>query len=138
MNEMYMGCMPEYPVSPAGYDCGYPMAQKPMYKHEQLVNTIQDCEAVCEHMTTHIKHHCGVETRVKQLVLLRDCADICGLTAKFVARNSIFARDCARLCACICEACGKECARFPDAESQHCARVCFHCARACMAFAGTA
>lgn len=123
-----------YPVMGYEMGCGYPPSGH--YHNEALVKTIQDCEATCEHMTTMLKKRPDVHMRTMQLVLLRDCADICGLTAKYVARNSMFARDCARLCACICEACGRECAKFCDRESQHCAKVCLHCARECMAFAG--
>ncbi|AOT73016.1 ferredoxin [Geosporobacter ferrireducens] len=99
-----------------------------------MVETIQNCEAVCEHMTTHLKHRYDIHYRVRQLQFLRDCADICGLTAKFIARNSCFAKQAATLCAYICEVCGAECARFPDAESQSCAQICMHCARECRAF----
>lgn len=114
-------------------DTGYPPTGH--YQNEALVKVIQDCEATCEHMTTHLKKRSDVHMRTRQLILLRDCADICGLTAKYVARDSIFARQCAVLCACVCEVCGAECARFPDRESQHCAMVCMHCARECRAFA---
>ncbi|MFZ5985650.1 MAG: four-helix bundle copper-binding protein [Bacillota bacterium] len=123
---------------PSGYDnlmsTGYPTAGH--YMNERLVKTIQDCEATCEHMTNYLKKMPDFQMRVNQAVLLRDCADICGLTAKFVARGAVFARQTTALCACICEACGTECARFPDQMSQNCARVCMHCARECRAFAG--
>lgn len=132
MADMYMDGM----MYPGVMECGYPTSHKPM--HERLVNVIQDCEAVCEHMTTHLKRRPDVQMRTRQLMLLRDCADICGLTAKYVARNSAFARHAAHLCAMICEACGAECARFPDPESQNCAQVCMNCARECRAFAGMA
>ncbi|MTV50579.1 four-helix bundle copper-binding protein [Heliobacillus mobilis] len=103
--------------------------------HSRLLDTIQNCEATCEHMVTHVACLHDVRQRSRQLLLLRDCADICGLTAKFVARRSPFAQQLAHVCACICEACGKECCRFPDRESQECAQICFHCARECEAFA---
>jgi hypothetical protein len=123
------------PMYPGVFDYGYPYSHR--IHHEHLVKTIQDCEAVCEHMTTLLKRRPDVQMRLRQLQLLRDCADICGLTAKYIARNSMFARPAANLCASICEACGAECARFPDAESQNCARVCMNCARECRAFAAT-
>ncbi|MGE4283880.1 MAG: four-helix bundle copper-binding protein [Clostridia bacterium] len=142
MNEMYPDyqMMQENPmmVYPMSYDnvisSGYPVAGH--YINECLVKTIQDCEATCEHMTNHLKKLPDFQVRVRQAVLLRDCADICGLTAKYVARGAIFARQAAALCACICEVCGNECARFPDQMSQNCARVCMYCARECRAFAG--
>ncbi|MFZ5945366.1 MAG: four-helix bundle copper-binding protein [Bacillota bacterium] len=106
-----------------------------MNMQNNIVNTIQHCEAVCEHMTTLV--HClpNLHLRVAQMRLLRDCADICSLTAKYIARGSSFARHAAHLCAMICEACANECLRFPDQHSQHCAQVCLHCAQQCRAFA---
>lgn len=141
-NECYCNqmMMPDYTkkASPANYENpinkGYPAGGH--YMNEHLVKTIQDCEATCEHMTNHLKKLSDFQMRVMQAMLLRDCSDICGLTAKYVARGAIFARQAASLCACICEACGTECSRFPDQMSQNCARVCMHCARECAAFAG--
>lgn len=57
---------------------------------------------------------------------LRDCADICTLTAKYIARRSMFAGPLAGLCAEICETCGNECLQHPDPASQYCGRVCLH------------
>jgi hypothetical protein len=107
------------------------------YMHKELVKTIQDCEATCEHMTHHLKKHEADEyrMRVNQATLLRDCADICTITAKYVARDSIFAENMAALCAEVCICCGNECVKFHDEMSQHCAMVCFHCGRECSDFA---
>lgn len=105
------------------------------HMHKMLINTIQGCEAVCEEMTTILKRKPDLYMRANQLRLLRDCADICGLTAKFIARHSMFAHNIAGLCVCICEACGRECARWKDPESQNCARVCLNCAKECRKFA---
>ena len=109
-----MNHMPSYPMP-----YSHPM-------HEQVLMTVQHCEAVCEHMTTLLKGHPNVHMRTRQLLLLRDCADICTLTAKYIARYSSFAKHAAHLCAMICQECGTECSRFPDPESQHCAQVCFN------------
>lgn len=103
--------------------------------HSNLVMTINHCEATCENMITMVNGFHDCDDRVKQVRLLRDCADICTLTAKFIARNSIFARQIANLCAYICQMCGKECLRFKDSESQNCGRVCLNCARECQIFA---
>jgi hypothetical protein len=100
-----------------------------------LVTTIQDCEMVCEDMTTYVMRRSDFRSRIRQLELLRDCADICALTAKFIARDSHFARDIAKLCADICMACSRECAKFPDQQSQYCSEVCYNCAQECRRFA---
>ena len=104
------------------------------YMNEQIVRQIQDCEATCEHLINHIKKMNDCQMRAKQTMLLRDCADICGLTANYIARDAIFKRHSAILCADICDACGKECDKFPDKESRNCAQICFHCAMQCRAF----
>ncbi|WZL74169.1 four-helix bundle copper-binding protein [Clostridiaceae bacterium 35-E11] len=127
--------LPQYP-SPyyGGY---YPTPYTNPGHQANLVDTIQKCEETCEHMTTFLKRKADVHQRKRQLQLLRDCADICTLTAKYIARNSGFSRCIANLCAYICETCGIECAKFPDPESQNCAQICLHCARECRAFAMT-
>ncbi|MEW9124155.1 MAG: four-helix bundle copper-binding protein [Thermotaleaceae bacterium] len=102
---------------------------------QQVLASLQNCEVMCEHMTMYMKYRYDVQYRVVQLQLLRDCADMCGITAKYIARTSCSAKITAGLCACICELCAVECAKFPDPESQHCAQVCLHCARDCRAFA---
>lgn len=114
-------------------DCGY--TEQHQMGHDCLISVIQHCEAMCEHMVTYVASRKDVCRRTRQLQLLRDCADICALTAKYVARDSMFAKHTAELCACICEACARECARFSDPQSQHCAQICMHCARECMEFA---
>jgi hypothetical protein len=105
-------------------------------KYHPIVDTIQECEAICESMTDMIKKERNVEARLRQLSLLRDCADICSLTAKFIARCSEFAKEIAVLCALICKECGEECLKYPDRASQECAKICLKCAKECKEFAG--
>lgn len=106
-----------------------------MHHHHHILKTLQECEVTCEHMITMIAKKPDINRRTRQLLLLRDCADICTFTAKYIARTSLFAKGLASLCATVCENCGNECSRFPDPESQHCATTCFNCARECKAFA---
>lgn len=100
-----------------------------------VLHTVQHCAAICDHMITHLTHHEDINCRRQQLEFLRDCADICHVTASFVARNSQFAKMLAHLCARICEVCGNECSKFADRHSQHCAQVCLQCAQECRSFA---
>ncbi len=100
-----------------------------------LLKTVQDCAAVCEHMTHMLHYRNDGVMRAKQQDLLRDCADICHTMTAFLGRHSRLSRRVAAVCAYICQRCANECMRFQDAESQHCARVCMHCARECQQFA---
>lgn len=121
---------------------GMPMPGMPMpmpghhdVPHAALVRTIQDCQATCEHMVHHLIKMHDPKRRMRQIQLLQDCADICGLTANYIARMSPFSKYIAEVCAAICEYCGNECLRHPDPESQRCGQICLHCARECRAFA---
>lgn len=101
-----------------------------------LIQTVQGCEAHCEHTISHLLMHSqDLNLRRRQLQHLRDCVSMCTLMAKYLSRNSVFSKPLAGLCATVCETCGNECARFPDVESQKCAQVCLHCARECRSFA---
>ena len=100
-----------------------------------IVRVIQDCEAVCNQMATCAGRMPDVQSRSAQLHLLRDCADICDLTSRYIAGGSPFSRESASFCADVCEACASECMRHPDPASQHCARVCCTCAGECRAYA---
>ncbi|MDQ0194811.1 hypothetical protein J2T20_003182 [Paenibacillus wynnii] len=102
-----------------------------------LIQTVQNCAVTCEQMVTHLLHMSDVHNRVMQIQLLRDCVTICDTMVCYLARHSPFAKSLANFCACVCDVCGKECAKFPDPESQHCSRVCFHCAQECRMFAAS-
>ncbi|MCL6479062.1 MAG: four-helix bundle copper-binding protein [Peptococcaceae bacterium] len=106
-------------------------AYYPIDSYGGVLRVVQDCEAVCENTATVVLVRPDVQARTMQLLLLRDCADVCTLTAKYIARCSMFARNLAYLCADICEICGNHCLRHPDPESQYCGRVCLNCAKEC-------
>lgn len=122
----------------------YPLFEEPMdmqsdmqgshYMNKQLVQTIHDCEANCEHMTHHVKMLPDFTSRMRQAALLRECADVCGLTAKTLARGAIDAKQMVELCAMVCKTCGMECGKFTDHMSRHCSKVCLACARECANF----
>jgi hypothetical protein len=110
------------------------MVEMDMYMHPELVKIINDCEVTCEHMTHYLVMMKLTATRMAQFGLLRDCSDVCGLTARFIARDSYLSKVLADVCAEICNLCGNECARYKDDMSQHCAEVCFDCAKHCRQF----
>lgn len=101
------------------------------YCNEALTRIIQECQATCEYLTTHLKCRCDTRARRNQLIILRDCADICAANTRFVPRGSAFDKQTVFVCGCICESCAKECARFSDRLSQQAAVVCAECAKAC-------
>jgi hypothetical protein len=106
-----------------------------MFMHPELVNMINNCEVTCEHMTHHLVMMRLASARMAQFGLLRDCSDICGLTARSISRGSYFSKVLADVCAEVCNACGNECLRYPDDMSQHCGKICIECAKHCRRFA---
>lgn len=129
--------------NPTAQSCAEPLPQpcacskiSGQYCNPELTRIIQDCQATCEYATTHIKGKSDCTSRRNQLIILRDCADICSLNGRFIPRGADCDKQSAALCAKICECCAKECAKFCDRLSQQCAEVCYCCAKACRAFAG--
>ncbi|MFC4767003.1 four-helix bundle copper-binding protein [Effusibacillus consociatus] len=107
----------------------------PMMMVTSTQKTLHDCMTMCEQMILTAQRMPDVHARFAQLVLLRDCADICELCAKFMARHSPFTKSLCQLCAHMCETCAKECLKFPDRESQMCAQMLLKCAEECRVFA---
>jgi hypothetical protein len=68
---------------------------------------------------------------VKCIQADRDCADVCALTARLVARNSPHARHIMKECIEVCQICHDECSKHEDDHCQHCAQACRECLEAC-------
>jgi hypothetical protein len=58
------------------------------------------------------------------IALDRDCADICVLTARLVARGSAHAKHVMRECIEVCQLCQNQCAKHNDTHCQQCAAAC--------------
>ena len=107
-------------------------ADTPAHKeHAAGHNALQACAAACESCVTGCLNEEDVKAMVPCIKLCRDCADICALTAQFMARDSAHAGKAAALCASICDACGEECAKHKMAHCQACAEACKKCAEEC-------
>ncbi len=96
-----------------------------------LEHVLIKCITACETCMTMCLQEEHVQMMVKCIQLDRDCADICTLTARFVARNSPHAPHVMRECIEICRACAAECAKHDDEHCQKCAEKCQECADAC-------
>ncbi|WP_460676228.1 four-helix bundle copper-binding protein [Hymenobacter coalescens] len=108
-------------------------------QNQPLLQALADCLAACEHCATACLQEQDVKMMVRCIQLDRDCADICALTARFVARGSEHAQHLLRECAEICRACGIECAKHHHMEHcRMCAEACKRCEEACMQIVGSA
>ncbi len=99
--------------------------------NQQLINDIKHCINTCEYCA----HACLNEEDVASLTgcikITRDCADICTLTLKYLARESKFTDSLVELCANVCAACASECEKHDHEHCKDCAEVCSECKEKC-------
>ena len=101
--------------------------------NQSLLEALNNCAATCNHCATACLDEQDVKMLARCIKLDFDCADICLLTASFVARDSEHANHLLKECAEICEACAEECEKHTHMEHcRKCAEACRHCAEACL------
>lgn len=102
-------------------------------KNQSLLEALNNCAAACNHCATACLDEQDVKMMARCIKLDMDCADICQLTAAFVARGSDHAVHLLKECAEICKACAEECEKHSHMEHcRKCAEICRHCAEVCL------
>ncbi len=91
-------------------------------------DALNACVAACEHCAAACLQEQDVNMMARCISLTRDCADVCALTARFIARGSEYATQLAQVCTAICQACANECGRHAHRHCQECAEACRRCA----------
>ena len=99
----------------------------------QCLENCQDCHRICTETVAHVLHGGGHHAESKHLVALLDCAQMCGLSVDFMARQSPHHTHICRECAEICSDCATLCETHSDADGQmkRCADACRRCANTC-------
>lgn len=112
--------------------------QMPSSEFLSCMKSCGECAVMCEQCSHHCLHMGGEHASPEHQGLLRDCAEICGLAACFLARSSHHAAHLCRECAEICNACAQSCERLGKGDTMmtECARVCRDCAESCERMAG--
>ena len=103
-------------------------------KHSQLLEALNNCAAECNHCATACLSEENVKILARCIKLDMDCADICTLISRFLARGSEHAQHLLKECAEICNACAEECEKHAHHHDhcKKCAEVCRVCAEACL------
>lgn len=104
-------------------------------QNQSLLNTLNECIAACNHCATACLEEENFKMMAQCIKSDWDCAQICSLTAGFVARGSDNQSSLLQLCAEICTACAEECEKHAG-HHEHCrmcAEACRKCAEACRA-----
>lgn len=98
---------------------------------EECIRALEACRRTSEECFAALLRDASAYTRWYAVQALRDCIDVCSLTAGLLARHSVYSEPMLRLCAAVCEACASYCGQSTDPACQACARACQHCARTC-------
>lgn len=99
--------------------------------YRACIEACNACAVACDHCAAACLAEDNPKMMVRCIGLDMDCADICRLSAAFLARGSARAKQVCSLCADICEQCGEECARHQVDHCQQCAVACRRCADEC-------
>jgi hypothetical protein len=94
------------------------------------------CTIACENCATECLHEQDAKMMARCIELDRDCADICALAVRLMARGSEFAARICAVCAEVCDACAQECGKHDNEHCKRCAEACRKCAEECRKMAG--
>lgn len=102
-------------------------------QNAQLLTTLAACAAACNMCATACLEEDDVKMMASCIKLDMDCAQICAMTAAFVARGSDHAAHLMKECVEICGKCAAECEKHEMDHCQQCAEACRKCEAACKA-----
>lgn len=103
----------------------------------RCIEACDECRRVCLETVSHCLQKGGRHAAPEHIVLMLDCADICGTSSSFMARGSHEHGQVCGVCAEICSRCADDCERLGDDEAmRRCAQVCRTCAQQCERMAG--
>ncbi|HMS85725.1 MAG TPA: four-helix bundle copper-binding protein [Nitrospira sp.] len=109
---------------------------------QRCIQLCQDCHARCIQLINHCLTLEGRHADPVHIRLVMDCAQLCTVTADFMARASAFHGRTCSLCAELCRRCAGNCEQIAgeDQLMKQCADLCRRCAESCdrMALHGAA
>ncbi|MFT3681362.1 MAG: four-helix bundle copper-binding protein [Ferruginibacter sp.] len=101
-------------------------------EYRDLIEQLSECAMVCNHCASACLQEKNVEMLSACIRLDLDCADICTLAARMLARGSQHGIHLLTECREICFACAEECERHSHMEHcEKCAEACRSCAELC-------
>ena len=99
------------------------------------IDACVECEVVCSACADGCLGEQDIDALRRCIRLDLDCADLCGTTARLLARATDESGEALRatLTACMraCAACARECERHDMQHCQICAQVCRRCEESC-------
>ncbi len=131
----WYGCEPDGPEAIEDYNVvvtnHYSSFNFATVRTYYLIDTVVACVVACNNCAAACLQEEDVKMMARCIGLDMDCAQICALSAAYLARNSEFAGQACDLCAQVCEACAAECSKHDDDHCRRCAEACRRCAGEC-------
>lgn len=100
-------------------------------RQQHVLNALATCAGICDQYAASALTDPAPAQYLRSYRLSRDCADVCRLTAAFVAREAEHTPLLLRACAELCQACATVCAQFDTIQHRLCAEACRRCEEAC-------
>lgn len=99
--------------------------------YQSCIEACLRCADACQQCASFCLKEDDVAMMAKCIQLDMECAAICYASAQLMSLGSQHAVEICRICADICEACGRECSRHENDHCQRCAVECEACAEEC-------
>jgi len=93
-------------------------------RQQHVLNALATCAAACDQCTTLGLTDRQLPAHLRSFRLSRDCADLCRLTAAFLAREAEHTPHLLRECAELCRACANACTQFDTPQHRTCTEAC--------------
>ncbi len=102
-----------------------------MNRYQSCIDACNDCSAECERCASACLEEANVDQFTRCIKQNLDCALICAMASKLMARGSEEAQNICGYCAEVCRSCASECRVHKSDHCQQCADVCEQCADEC-------
>lgn len=104
---------------------------------QRCIQDCVECAQICVQTVQHCLEKGGKHAAPDHIRTLSDCADICGVSARFMLRGSDLHAETCRACSIVCDRCAESCEQMADDEMmRRCAEVCRRCSQSCGDMAG--
>lgn len=105
-------------------------------KFQDCITACYDCASACDHCATACLGEDHIQKLAQCIQTDRYCAEICRMSASFMAKvgefgDEKYAKKLCSLCAEVCDDCAAECEKHEHDHCQACAGACRKCADEC-------
>jgi len=99
--------------------------------YSELVESLENCDAVCSDCAVSSLDEEDNKAMSDCIKLSLDCADVCHLALRLLARDSSYVVSAVKLCMNMCDECATEYERHEHDQSRLCYQACRQCETHC-------